>query len=277
MDFSLTFWGVRGTVPCPMASHMGYGGNTSCVEVSVAGRTLILDAGTGIRLLGRRLLERGVNRATLLLSHTHLDHVNGFPFFAPLYSAGFELEIVSCHLCSGGGVEAVLAGLMAAPLFPVPFRTLSASLRVTDVTPGPALDLGDGVTVRSAALNHPGGATGYRIDCAGRSVAYVTDTEHVPGAPDRNVLDLIAGCDLVLYDTTYTDAEFAQRIGWGHSTWSEAVRLSQAAGVGRLVLFHHDPDRDDAALAALEAEAQAAWPGRVFAAREGLRVDVAAL
>ena len=277
MDFSLTFWGVRGTVPCPMASHMGFGGNTSCVEVSVGGRTLILDAGTGLRLLGRRLLERGVGQATLLLSHTHLDHISGFPFFAPAYTAGFELEIVSCHLCGGGGgAEAVLARQMEGPLFPVPFRTLAASLSITDAVPGTTLDLGDGVRVRTAPLNHPDGATGYRIEYAGRAVAYVTDTEHVPGHPDRNILDLIAGCDLVLYDSTFTDAEFPQRVGWGHSTWSEAVRLAQAAGVKRLALFHHDPDRDDSAMAAVEAEAQAAWPGHVFAAREGVTIDLLA-
>jgi len=276
MGFTLTFWGVRGTVPCPMASHMGFGGNTSCVEVNAGGRTLIFDAGTGIRLLGRRLLERGVERATLLLSHTHLDHISGFPFFAPAYTAGFALEIVSGHLCAEGGAEAVLAGQMRGPLFPVPYRTLAASLSVTDVEPGSTLDLGDGVGVRTAPLNHPDGATGYRVDYLGRSVAYVTDTEHVPGQLDRNILGLIAGCDLVLYDSTYTDAEYAQRVGWGHSTWSEAVRLAQAAGVKRLALFHHDPDRDDSGMAALEAEAQAAWPGHVFAAREGVTVDLLA-
>ena len=273
MGFSLTFWGVRGTVPCPVASHMGFGGNTSCVEVRAGDRTLILDSGTGIRPLGRQLLERGVGQATLLLSHTHLDHINGFPFFAPLYTDGFALDILSCHL-ERGGAEAVLAGQMASPLFPVPYRTLPASLTVTDGEAGASFDLGDGVRVRTAPLNHPGGATGYRIEHAGRALAYVTDTEHVPGSPDRNVLDLIAGCDLVLYDSTYTDAEFAERVGWGHSTWTEAVRLGRAAGVKRLALFHHDPDRDDAGMAALEAESQAAWPGHVFAAREGVTIDL---
>ncbi|PWC53931.1 MBL fold metallo-hydrolase [Azospirillum sp. TSO22-1] len=274
MGFTLTFWGVRGTVPCPMASHMGFGGNTSCVELTAGDRTLILDAGTGIRLLGRRLLDRGVSRATLLLSHTHLDHISGFPFFAPVYTPGFALEIVSGHLCAAGGAEAVLEGQMRGPLFPVPYRALAASLSVTDVEPGSTLDLGDGLSVRTAPLNHPDGATGYRVDYAGRSVAYVTDTEHVPGQIDRNILGLIAGCDLVLYDSTYTDEEYRQRVGWGHSTWTEGMRLAQAAGVGRLVLFHHDPDRDDAGMAALEAEAQAAWPGRVFAAREGVTIDL---
>jgi len=277
MDFSLTFWGVRGTVPCPMASHMGFGGNTSCVEVRAGDHTLVLDAGTGIRLLGRRMLERGDAAATLLLSHTHLDHISGFPFFAPAYTQGFALRVVSCHLNGGGGVEGVLARQMEGPLFPVPFRTLAGSLSFTDAVPGSTLDVVDGVRVRTAPLNHPDGATGYRIEYAGRAVVYLTDTEHVPGVPDQNVLDLMTGADLVLYDATYTDEEFAQRVGWGHSTWTEGVRLCQAAGVRRLALFHHDPDHDDSAVAAIEAEAQAAWPGHVFAAREGATVDVTAL
>lgn len=277
MDLSLTFWGVRGTVPCPMTSHMGFGGNTACVEVRAGGHTLILDAGTGIRLLGRRMLERGETAATLLLSHTHLDHISGFPFFAPAYTPGFALHVVSCHLNGSGGSKAVLARQMKGPLFPVPFRTLAGSLSFTETEPGSVIDVADGVRVRSGALNHPDGATGYRIECAGRAVVYLTDTEHVPGAPDRNVLDLMAGADVVLYDATYTDEEFAGRSGWGHSTWAEGVRLARAAGVKRLMLFHHDPDHDDAAVAAIEAAAQAAWPGHVFAAREGVSVDVMAL
>jgi phosphoribosyl 1,2-cyclic phosphodiesterase len=273
MGFTLTFWGVRGTVPCPAAPCMGFGGNTSCVEVCAGGQRLILDAGTGIRALGRRLLEEGAGKATLLLSHTHLDHISGFPFFAPAYTPGFALRVISAHRDGAPGIEAVLARQMEQPLFPVPLATLAGDLSFVEVAAGATFVLEDGIRVRTAPLNHPDGATGYRIEHAGKAVCYVTDTEHVPGQPDRNVLDLIAGADLVLYDSTYTDAEWAQRVGWGHSTWTEGVRLCRAAGVKRLALFHHDPDRDDAGMAALEAEAQAAWPGRVFAAREGVTVD----
>ncbi|MGQ9365361.1 MBL fold metallo-hydrolase [Azospirillum sp. ST 5-10] len=275
MNFSVTFWGVRGTIPCPARSHMAFGGNTACVEVQAAGQTIILDAGTGIRLLGRRLLKDGVGAATLLLSHTHLDHISGFPFFAPAYTRGFALRIVSAHVTGNPGIEAVLARQMERPLFPVPLRTMGGDLEYVELQAGDTVDLGGGVRARTAALNHPDGATGYRLECAGKALAYVTDTEHVPGQPDRNVLDLIAGADLVLYDATYTDAEFAQRVGWGHSTWTEGVRLCRQAGVKRLALFHHDPDHDDAAMAAIEAQAQAQWPP-VFAAREGSTVDLLA-
>ncbi|WP_029009760.1 MBL fold metallo-hydrolase [Azospirillum halopraeferens] len=275
MDYTVTFWGVRGTVPCPLRSHMEFGGNTACIEVRVAGHTVFLDAGTGLRLPGRRLVKEGVRSATLLLSHAHLDHISGFPFFAPAYTPGFDLRIIGGRADGGPGIETALTRQMERPLFPVPLRTMGGDLNFREVTAGDSFDLGEGVRVRTAPLNHPDGATAFRIDWADRSLAYVTDTEHVPGAPDRAVLDLIAGADLVVYDATYTDDEFARRVGWGHSTWSEGVRLCRRAGVGRLALFHHDPDHDDAAMAAIEAEARAVWPP-VFAAREGTTLDLLA-
>lgn len=274
MSFSVTFWGVRGTIPCPMASHLGFGGNTSCVEVRAGDQRLILDAGTGIRLLGRRLLKEGFTGATLLLSHTHLDHISGFPFFAPAYTPGFSLDIVSGHLTGGTlNIEAVMARQMERPLFPVPLRTMGGTLRFTEVGARDDFMVGTGIRIRTAPLNHPDGATGYRIEYEGKSIVYVTDTEHVPGKPDQNILDLIDGADLVLYDSTYTDEEYTQRVGWGHSTWTEGVRLCRQAGVRKLALFHHDPDRDDAAMVQIEQAAQAVW-APVFAAREGMSITL---
>ena len=274
MGFSITFWGVRGTVPCPMPTHMGFGGNTSCVEIKVGDQHILIDAGTGIRLLGKRLIKDGVTEATLLMSHTHLDHISGFPFFAPAYTKGFRLRIISGHLCGNPGIEAVMERQMERPLFPVPMRTMGSNITFDEIAAGQSFALGEDVQVRTAPLNHPDGATGYRVEHLGRSIAYVTDTEHVPGRPDQNVLGLIAGADLVLYDSTYTDEEWQNRIGWGHSTWTEGVRLARAAGVKRLVLFHHDPDHDDKAMTALEKAAQAEFP-ESFAAREGMTVTLA--
>ncbi|MBP2310803.1 MBL fold metallo-hydrolase [Azospirillum soli] len=273
MGFSVTFWGVRGTVPCPNPSYMGYGGNTSCVEVTAGDHRIVIDAGTGIRALGKHWLKDGVTEATLLLSHTHLDHISGFPFFAPAYTKGFGLRIVSGHLSGNPSIEAVMARQMERPLFPVPLRTMGGDISFVEIAAGQSFPLEGGIQVRTAPLNHPDGATGYRIEYAGKAFVYVTDTEHVPGQPDRNVLDLIAGADLVLYDSTYTEEEWRQRIGWGHSTWAEGVRLARVAGVKRLVLFHHDPDHDDAAMAAIEAAAQAEFPD-CFAAREGTTVTL---
>lgn len=274
MGFTVTFWGVRGTITCPMPSHMGYGGHTSCVEVRAGGQCIILDIGTGSRLLGKRLLKEGTQSATLLLSHAHLDHIAGFPFFAPAYVKGFALRVMAGHCRGNPDIEAVLARQMERPLFPVPMRTMGADLSFEEVRQGAVFLLGADVTVRTAALNHPDGATGYRIEHLGRSLCYVTDTEHVPGRPDHNILDLIAGADLVIYDSTYTEEEWKTKIGWGHSTWNEGVRLCRAAGVRQLALFHHDPDHDDEDVAAIERAAQTEWPG-VFAARERTTVNLA--
>ncbi|CAK0761511.1 Phosphoribosyl 1,2-cyclic phosphodiesterase [uncultured Gammaproteobacteria bacterium] len=267
MALSVKFWGVRGTIPCPFASHLGYGGNTSCVEVTDGKHVIMLDAGTGIRMLGRRILAEGTRSATLLLSHTHLDHISGFPFFMPAFQPGFNFRVLAGHLSGNTDIQTVLARQMERPLFPVPMQTMGCSLEFEDVHPGAEFDLASGFHVRTAPLNHPDGATGWRLEHGGHSVVYITDTEHVPGCPDQNILGLMEGADLVIYDSTYTDDEWQTKIGWGHSTWQEAVRLFKASGARRLALFHHDPDHDDDFIADVEREARAINPN-VFAARE---------
>ena len=269
MGFSVTFWGVRGTVPCPIPSYMGYGGNTSCVEVTAGDRRIVIDAGTGIRALGKHWLKAGVTEATLLLSHTHLDHISGFPFFAPAYTKGFGLRVISGHLADGPDIESVMARQMERPLFPVPMRTMGSELSFTEIEVGNSFPLDGGVMVRTAPLNHPDGATAYRIEYAGRSLCYVTDTEHPATGRDPGVLALVRGADLLIYDSTYSDAEYPARVGWGHSTWQECVRLAEEAGVGRAVIFHHDPSRTDAQLDAIAAAAEAMRPGTLVA-REGM-------
>lgn len=274
MSISLTFWGVRGTITCPMATHMRFGGHTSCVEVRAGGQLIMLDIGSGSRLLGKRMMKDGTEEAVLLLSHTHLDHITGFPFFPPAYKKGFSMRIVAGRHPENPDIETVMAWQMQRPLFPVPMCAMGASLTFEDVIPGDSFELPGGVVVRTAPLNHPDGATGYRIEHGGVSLCYVTDTEHVPGEMDSNILKLIEGADLVLYDSTYTDEEYAAgKVGWGHSTWTEGVRLCRAAGVKRLCLFHHDPDHDDEAVGAIERDAQAVWAD-VFAAREGTTITL---
>lgn len=275
MTYRVKFWGVRGSIACPSPDHMVYGGNTSCVEIAVGGHVFILDAGTGIRALGRDLIKRGITSANLLLTHTHWDHINGFPFFAPAFTPDFQLRILAGHLSGKpGGIRAVLANQMENPTFPVPLSAMRGMLSFDDFIAGDTLTFTPGVVVRTAPLRHPNGATAYRIDFAGASVAYVTDTEHVPGSPDQNILGLIAGADLVIYDSTYTDDEFPAKVGWGHSTWQEGLRLTQAAGAKRLAIFHHDPDHDDAFMAEVETMAAAMWPGAMVA-RDGMEIVMA--
>jgi phosphoribosyl 1,2-cyclic phosphodiesterase len=272
-EFWVKFWGVRGSIACPSPKHMVYGGNTSCLEVGAGDQRIILDAGTGIRELGRAWLQEDVRRGRLLLTHTHWDHINGFPFFGPAFLADREFTIMAGHLGEAGGVRDVLAGQMAAPNFPVPMDALHAILTFEDFKAGDSFSIGEGLRVRTAPLNHPNGATGYRLEFGGKAFCYVTDTEHVPGSPDENVLALIEGADLVIYDSTYTDEEYPKHVGWGHSTWQEGVRLCRAADVRRLMIFHHDPDHDDAFMRGVEAEARATWSG-ADVAREGVRIQL---
>jgi len=252
---------------------MKYGGNTSCIEVTVGDNKFIMDAGTGIRGLGQELAKREPFALTLLLSHTHWDHVNGFPFFAPAYISQWSLKIKAGHLSDQGGLKSVLSTQMVSPLFPVPLSAMQADLTFGDFRAGEEFDIFPSVHIRTAPLNHPNEATGYRIEYDGRVACYVTDTEHVPGKIDENILGLIEGADVVLYDCTYTENEYPEKTGWGHSTWNEGMRLCQEAGAKRLAIFHHDPDHDDVFMDALEAEAKEAWSGNIVA-REGMVITV---
>lgn len=272
MEFWVRFWGVRGSIACPSPNHIKYGGNTSCLEVCVDGTHVIMDAGTGIKDLGQSFLQRGIREATILLTHTHWDHINGFPFFTPAYIPDHHFEIRAGHLIDAGGVERVLAGQMARPTFPVPLSALQAEMLFSDFHAGDTFALGP-MTVKTQPLQHPDGATGYRIEAHGKSICYVTDTEHVPGEPDERVLELIKGADLVIYDSTYTDDEFSKHIGWGHSTWQEGVRLAKKADVGQLAIFHHDPYHDDSFMDRVAEEAAEQWDG-AFVAREGMCVNL---
>lgn len=273
MTFSLKLWGVRGSIACPLLSHMAFGGNTSCIEVRVGDHLLVMDAGTGVRGLGQSLMGGSPAELNLLLTHTHWDHVNGFPFFIPAYNPKWTINIMAGHLKNNGGIHEALATQMESPMFPVPLAAMQSKMNFIDYHAGESLDIFRDVKIRTAPLNHPNNATGYRIEHGGRVACYVTDTEHVPGKPDQNILGLIEGADVVIYDSTYTEEEFPSKIGWGHSTWNEGMRLCKMAGAKQLAIFHHDPDHDDTFMAKLEAEAKKAWSGS-FATREGMVIEL---
>ena len=248
---------------------MRYGGNTSCLEVRAGPYVLVFDAGTGIRQLGRELAAKGPVEAELFFTHTHIDHVVGLPFFAPLYLPGSKIRIWAGHLKPERGLKEALSGLMAEPFFPVPLEIFSAQPDYHDFIAGEVLEPRPGLKVQTCPLNHPNGATGYRVDWQGKSVCYVTDCEHDTKQLDPVILALIEDADVVVYDATYTDEEFTRFKGWGHSTWQEAIRLADAAKVKTLVLFHHDPSHDDAFMDRVAADADKARPGTLVA-REGL-------
>jgi phosphoribosyl 1,2-cyclic phosphodiesterase len=262
-DLTVRFLGVRGSIATP---GMAAGGNTACLEVVAGDTRIILDAGTGLRTLGNERMQQGIRHSTILLSHLHWDHVAGLQFFTPVYVPGHRVEIAS----GPNGVmshDAAIRSLFKAPFFPVEFDDLGGNVITRELRGNDRFEIG-GITVTMARLNHPDPVYGYRLEHAGQSIVYATDTEHF-SCVDPTLKKLAAGADILVYDAQYTPEEYPTKVGWGHSTWEAGAELARAAGVPQLVLFHHDPGRTDAQLNALEAAAAAALPGTV-AAREGM-------
>lgn len=270
----IKFWGVRGSVPCPGPNTVRYGGNTSCVEVWCGEELLIFDCGTGLRGLGGALAAtRKPVAAEVLLSHTHYDHICGIAFFAPCFSPANHLRFWAGHLPEGHHIHDVLAASLSEPYLPNLLDVISAKLEYVDFISGDTISPRDGVVLKTAPLNHPGGATGYRLEWEGRAIAYITDTEHRPDALDANVLSLVDGVDVMIYDATYTESEYIVHAGWGHSTWQEAVRLAEKASVKQLVLYHHDPSHSDAILDEIATELEK-LDANVVIAHEGMVITL---
>lgn len=267
--FFVRFWGVRGSVPCPGPDTVRYGGNTACLEVRCSGRLFIFDGGTGLRPLGDYLEQNGPIDADLFFSHTHIDHINGLPFFKSAFNAKNRFRFWAGNLRPTYKLRDVVCHLMSEPIFPVPIDILSADIAFRDFTAGETFHPRPDITIRTAPIHHPNGATAYRVDHAGKSIAYVTDTEHTPGETAHNIVDLIRGADIFIYDSTYTEEEYPRYKGWGHSTWQEGARLADLAGVKTFVIFHHDPSHDDDFMDGVAAAAERRRKGTVVA-REGL-------
>jgi phosphoribosyl 1,2-cyclic phosphodiesterase len=279
----LRYWGARGSIPTPGHETARYGGNTSCVELTLSdGSEVILDAGTGICALGReRNLQAG--RVHVLLTHLHLDHIQGLMFFEPLFVPGCEVH-VSGPVAMGGPLLDRLARYISAPLAPIEIRELPARVTFEDVATskwqfGPA-------TIEAAFVNHRGPTLGYRITDAGVTVAYIPDHEPALGQRlDRSDPEWISGhslardADLLIHDCQYTEEEYAGRVGWGHSAVSHTVEFARRSGARRLALFHHDPLHDDTAVDAITEAARALGDGlleRIDAAREGEALELSA-
>lgn len=256
--------GTRGSLPLSGDRFREYGGNSICFEVRCDDAVLMFDAGSGIKPAGGALMAEGLCDFQIFFTHCHYDHIIGLPFFHPLYCDGQSIGIWSGHMSGRMTTEQMVRDFVRAPWFPVGVESFRARLDYHDFLPGDVLTPCPGIALRTCALNHPGGDVGYRVEFAGRSVAIVTDLEHVPGILDPAVLSLIRGADLMLYDAAYDEAEFARWRGFGHSTWQHGLALAQAAGVKRVGFIHHALWRGDAELSALEARAQAAYPGAFF-------------
>lgn len=273
MTVKVTLWGVRGSFPCATPNHMIYGGNTSCVSVEVGETMVILDAGTGLWQLGKYIMKKGLPKATMLLSHTHTDHIVGFPFFGPAWLGRFHLDIMAGHLKDNGGVEQIFQLAMQDPVFPVKLSAMAAKISFVDFSAGETINLPGGVVVKTGPLNHPNGATGYRVEAEGRAICYITDTEHFPDRRDPNVMELVRDADIMIYDSTYSDEQYAQsKKGWGHSTWQEAIRIGKEANVAKTIIYHHDPDHTDRIMTMIENQVTAAWD-KAIVAREGMTFE----
>jgi phosphoribosyl 1,2-cyclic phosphodiesterase len=278
-EFSIHFWGVRGSIACPGHETVRYGGNTSCVEMRVNGERLIFDGGTGLRVLGQKMLSDTPVKASLFFTHSHWDHIQGFPFFVPAFIPSNQFNIYGSIAPNGSTIEQRLNDQMLHPNFPVPLQIMGAQLTFCDLAVGETVTIGDDIFVENALLNHPGEAIGYRVSCQGYAAAYITDTEHFPDRLDDNVLWLARDADVMIYDATYTDAEYhnktSSKVGWGHSTWQEAVKIAKAANVKQIVIFHHDPLHDDTFMDDIARQAAAAYPNTVVA-QEGMILDLCA-
>ena len=235
---------------------MRYGGNTSCVEVRSGGDIIILDAGSGLRALGRALLMEFKNQPlnlTLLLTHTHWDHIQGVPFFAPIYHPHCRLRILGCRGARKGLVGA-LTRQMESTYFPVPFARLPSNIGIKELNDF-NLDIGL-VRVRAQRANHPGLCVGYRLFTPDGSVAFFPDAESRQGGKDQKLIEFLRDVDVLILDSQYDSAEYERHIGWGHGCVDDSVSLALQAGVKRLCLFHHDPDHDDRQIDALVKHAR---------------------
>lgn len=273
---NVTFFGVRGSTPCPCEDNRRYGGNTACVALEVPGEDpIVFDLGTGLRFFGETQPQDGSFRGTALVTHLHWDHVQGLPFFVPVLQAGARLD-VHAPAQQGMSLAEAFDDFMRPPYFPVRIADLPGEVVFHD-TSDDDLAVGD-AKVRVRQVPHVGTTLGYRVDWHGVSVAYVSDHQQPddPDHVDQGVLELCDGADLVIHDAQYTPEEFAKKSTWGHCTVSYAVEVARRAGARRLALFHHDPAHCDSRLDQLLAQAQdlgaAAGLEEVIAASEGLTV-----
>lgn len=275
-EFVVQFWGVRGSIPTPGEETIRYGGNTSCLEVRVAGKRLIFDGGTGLRVLGESLMQQLPVEAYIFFTHYHWDHIQGFPLFTPAFTSGNRFDIYGTIPPDGNSMKQHFIERVLHPNSPVPMQGMKADLQFHELKAGNKIMLGD-IEIETGSLNHPNTAIGYRVTWDGRSLVYCSDTEHFPDGLDENVLNLARDADVLIYDAMYTDEEYhnpkSPKVGWGHSTWQEAIKMAESAGVKRVVIFHHDPTHSDDVLDGISQEVQARFPKAIMA-REGLILPV---
>src|SRR5579859_1112818 len=268
------FWGVRGSTPTPQSENLRYGGNTSCVEVRLNGHIYVFDCGTGFRNLGKQLVQEANGNsisAHIFLSHFHWDHIQGIPFFTPLYTDR-ESHFFFHSSNRTRGLQRAIEQQMSDPYFPVNMNEMAAHRQFYGIEEGEIPF--DDCLIKSMWLNHPQGCLGFRLEAQGKVLVYATDNEPGHAVFDKNVRKLAEGADVLIYDAQYMPDEYQKfKKGWGHSTWREGIDIVSASGAKELVLFHHDPDHPDACIDSIVQEARNYYP-KVRAASEGMEIEL---
>lgn len=272
-SMTVTFWGTRGTRMVAGRGFSRHGRNTICVEVNCSGRILVFDAGSGLTALGTDLIARDIRQIDLFLTHAHYDHVEGIPFFDPFYQRNFTTRFWGGRLKGVGNTREIVDRLMIEPFFPISQEKFQATISYRDIADFEKIELGDGISVRTTRLHHPGGATGYRVSHAGKSFAFITDTSHAADQRDVALVDFLKGADLFAYDCSYLDSEFERFASYGHSTWEEGIRLKKASRAKAMAGFHHMPFRTDEAIDAIVSDVAGGEEG-IFAAHDGMRIEI---
>jgi phosphoribosyl 1,2-cyclic phosphodiesterase len=275
---AVRFWGVRGSSPTPGPNTVIYGGNTSCLEIRADERLIIVDIGSGVRLLGERLLENELKnkekiKADILLTHTHWDHVMGFPMFTPIYTPGTVFNVIGPASLDDNDLKSIIENQLSTQYWPVQAEKIAAKIKYNQIKES-VVDLGGGLTVSSKFLNHPIPCFGYRIDYNGKSIATVFDHEFfITDEENEKIRQFIKGADIVIHDAQYKQAEYKDHVGWGHCTYEQVVQYTAGIDIKKLVLFHHDPSRKDSELEQIEKNYANNAEPEVIIAKEGLVLE----
>jgi len=272
---TVRFWGVRGSIPSPGANTVIYGGNTSCLEIRADERLLIIDIGSGAHPLGEWLVENdlkkyGKIKADIFITHTHWDHVMGFPMFTPIYLSGTELNITGSASVESTSLQSVIENQLSSQYWPVQASNLAAVIKYNQIRET-TLDLGGGLSISSKFLNHPDLCLGYKVSFQGKSIATVYDHEPFSdNAENEKLKQFIKGADIVIHDAQYTQEEYVSHKGWGHCSYDHVLKFTEGLGINRLVLFHHEPSRKDKDLERIEKSYSDKINPKIIMAKEAL-------